>query len=339
MLHYMSSNRPYKYRFEDAYMPNNGNGVLGIVKDPFYGHEPYMAACKEIGVGYIAVDVFASDWIEQINKSKCDVFLVWPGESIQEVKRLYDDRLRFIVEHMRKKVFPDLTATWIYGSKERQSLWMDLHDVPHPLTNIFYKKDEALGYVSNLSTYPIVAKTDIGAVSSGVRVLRSSAMAAKYIDDAFSVGIQGYFSDPQARQWRHVLFQEYLPGAREWRMVRVGDSFFGYVKERNEKGFASGSHKWSWQDPGVKLLDFMSDITDRAGFRSVAIDVFQMPDGKLLVNEIQTVFGCSTPAEQMKINGVEGRYRRLNGEWKFEQGSFCTNMCCNLRVEEALKLL
>lgn len=338
MLYYMSSNRQYGEVFPDAYDAPDETKRLGVIKDPFGGHEPYAAACKGMKVGYRMVDIFSHDWINQVKHSKCKVFLVWPGESIQEWKRLYDDRIRFIVEYMGKKVFPDLPATWIYGSKERQSAWMDLNAIPHPLTKIFYKKDEALEYVYSQTAYPIIAKTDMGAVASGVRILRSCKEAAKYVNAAFSTGIQGYYSDKQTRQWRHVLFQEYLPNTKEWRVHRQGDSFFGFGKIK--KGdFHSGSGGTHWVAPPTAALDLAWSITERGGFKSMAVDIFETEDGRFLVNELQCVYGQHCAVQLVK-DGVSGRFlRREGGQWEFEAGEFSINHGCNLRVEAALKLL
>ena len=290
MLYYMSSNRPYRQHFSDEYKGREDGPVLGILKDPFHGHQSYMKACMELGIGYRAIDIFASNWIEQVKNSGCNMFLVWPEESIQEVKRLYDDRLRFIVEQMGKRIFPELLATWLYGSKERQCFWMELNDVYRPWTKIFYRKDEALDFVSNLAAYPLIAKTDIGAVSSGVAILRSKRMSERYIQKAFGKGIQGYYSDRQARQWRHVLLQEYLLDVKEWRVHRIGDSFFGFGKVKRGD-FHSGSGETDWILPPVEAFNLAWEITERGGFKSMAVDIFETLDGRFLVNELQCVYG------------------------------------------------
>ena len=69
------------------------------------------------------------------------------------------------------------------------------------------------------------------------------------------------------------------------------------------------------------------------------VDIFETEDGKLLVNECQTVFGCSFATTQMKINGKPARYLYKNGEWVLEYGEFCRNHMCNLRVEYLISKL
>ena len=338
MLYYMKANRECGEESPQRFDAPGGTRVLGILRDPFYGHEPYLVACKELGVGYRVVDIFASNWIEQVKASGCDMFLAWPGESIQEWKRLYDDRLRFLVEQMGKKVFPDLTATWLYGSKERQHLWMELNAIPHPKTWVFYSDKEALEFVEKHAEFPVVAKTDIGAVSSGVQILRTKEAAIEYIKVAFNRGITGYYSDKQANQWRHVLFQEYFVDVKEWRVHRQGDSFFGFGKAK-KSDFHSGSGETIWEVPPKAALDLAWDITEKNGFRSMAVDIFETPDGRFIVNELQCVYGQHCDA-QLKKNGETGRLLHLpSGDWKFEPGIFSTNHGCNLRVAAALQML
>ena len=71
------------------------------------------------------------------------------------------------------------------------------------------------------------------------------------------------------------------------------------------------------------------------------VDVFRTKQGELFVNELQTVFGATTPKEMLMIDGVEGRYRFYNGVWNFEIGNYSDNQCSNLRIlyllEEILK--
>ena len=338
MLYYMTANKQYDESFADLYDVPGESKRIGILKDPFLGHEPYIVACKEKGVSYRIVDIFACDWIGQIKKSGCKAFLVWPGECIQEWKRLYDDRLRFIVDDMGLTVFPDIKATWIYGSKERQSAWLELNGFPHPKTWVFYRRSDAQYFVRSEARYPLVAKTDIGAVASGVTILRKESMAKRYVDKAFSDGTQGYYSDRQTRQWRHVLLQEYLAEAKEWRVHRIGDSFFGFGKVKRGD-FHSGSGETDWTPPPIGAFNLAWEITERGGFKSMAVDIFETVDGRFLVNELQCVYGQHGSTQLVK-DGVSGRMlRSSNGEWRFEAGDFCVNHGCNLRVQEALKLL
>jgi hypothetical protein len=136
-------------------------------------------------------------------------------------------------------------------------------------------------------------------------------------------------------QSNFVIFQEYIPHEFEWRVVRISDSFFAHKKlKSNEK--ASGSLLKEYVNPSLDLLDFVKKITDRYGFYSQAIDIFESERG-YLINEMQCIFGQSDPY-QMLVNGKPGRYCYINNKWVFEEGDFATNACFNLRLKHVLKL-
>ena len=339
MLQYLERNREIEGGVPDSFR-GDGRLMVGILKDPFFSHEPYAAACRELSIGYRLVDVFASDWIGQVKASGCDLFFAWPTESIPEWKKLYDDRLRFLVEQLGKKVFPDLQACWIYGSKERQAVWLALNGFPHPRYWNFFIEDEARRFVEpfDFAAGALVGKTDIGAVASGVSILRNRKSALAYVKKAFAKGLQGYFADAQTRQWRHVLFQEYLGDVKEWRVIRLGDSFFGFGKLKKGE-FHSGSHEFEHIPPPTKVLDLAWKITEKGNFKSMSVDIFETADGALSVNELQCVCGQHSP-DLLYKDGVSGRLcRTLSGDWNFEAGTFADLHGCKLRVLAGLEML
>lgn len=329
-------------RFKSG-LPENTDGnekasmCIGILLDPLRGYENYVAACIECRVSYRLVDLFATDWIEQIRGSGCDIFVVWPGECIAEWKKLFDERLLFLTRELGKRLYPSYDSLWLYGSKERQCHWLKIHGFPQPKTWVYYRLDEALTFVQQ-ATYPVVAKTDIGAASYGVRILKTRSQAERLVRRVFSRGIVGHCADRSAWQWQHILLQEYLTGDfEEWRLVRIGDSYFGHRKGRGSHGLHSGSGLCHWEDPGTELLDLLKRVTDAGNFKSMCLDIFRTVDGHLLISECQAVFGCATATTQMKIRDVPGRYLWLDGAWRFEAGEFCGNYLCDLRIRSVIE--
>ncbi len=311
---------------------------LGILQEVEQAHKHYIAACKEMKQSYRVVDLLADDWIEQIRASECDAFLVWPSSCTTIVKALYDSRLRILVKDLRQIIFPSWEECWLTENKPRLRDWMIAHNTPHPRTWVAYRQSDAMNIV-DLVHFPVVGKSATGACGTGVRILKSKREVCRYIKQVFGKGIIFRRFDPHDRQRGYMFLQEYLPNTQEWRMVRVGDSYFGYRKEKGVNGLHSASHAWSWLDPGPELLSLLKHVTDTGHFTSMDVDIFKTEDGRLLVNECQTTFGCSTPAEQMKIDGVEGRYLFDNGQWRFEPGEYCRNHMCNLRVQYLLSKL
>jgi glutathione synthase/RimK-type ligase-like ATP-grasp enzyme len=305
---------------------------LGIIKELFQYHKSYITACRELGISYRLIDISGSDWIDRIQDAECDAFLLWPSSVPTPLKDMFDDRIRILVEDLGKTIYPSLKETWLYESKRRQHYWLTANGIPHPKTWVFYSLADAQDFMKKHSL-PITLKTNSGGAASGVYILRNRKQANKTIRAAFKDGIRIRRNDPLDRQRGAVYLQEYFKDFREWRMVRIGESYFGHLKER-VGDFHSGSGKVGWEAPSKKMLAFLRMVTEKGAFTSMDVDVFETPNG-MLVNELQTVFGASVAVDQMKIDGTVGRYtyQKENGAWVFEAGDFARNACANLRVE------
>ena len=330
-LNMPGKNMPQESDYESPYP-----WVIGIFEDIFFNHTSYIAACRELKVAYKTIDLFSSDWLDQVRRSGCDAFVAWPSEFIQEWKRMTDERMRFLTVHLGKPLYPPYEALWLYGCKERMRDWLDIHGFPHAKSWVFYDLKEAYAFLQT-AALPLVIKLDIGASASGVWIAKTRKEALAYVQKAFGKGLIGRRADARTRQWRHLMIQEYVPGIREWRIIRIGDTYLGH--EKIAKGdFNSGSGKVGWFAPPRQALDLIHAVTEAGGFRSMDMDVFETPDGRFLINELQCIFGAFDTA-QMYIEGVPGRYKRVNGDYVFEEGRFCKNACCNLRIEDLLEML
>jgi hypothetical protein len=324
---------------ETSDYPGEVDVRLGIIKEFTHQHRYYIGACRELGVPYKVIDISGPNWIEAVRTSGCDGFLVWPSVFITVWKQMFDERLAIICTELGKAVYPSYKEMWFYESKRRMFYWLEVRGFPHPETWVFYNRAEALKFAQTVKL-PIVFKTDLGATSSGVKIFRDRSALRRFVKRCFAKGIVRKPGDPRDRQWGCALFQEYLPGAAEWRMIRIGDSYFGYEKLK-VGDFHSGSHTWKYSRPPSALLDLLRDITDAGCFLSMDLDVFVTKDGKHLVNEMQTVFAMGNPYEMCVVNGKPGRmiYEQESNSWHFEPGNFCQNYLCNLRVQHFLEQL
>lgn len=310
---------------------------LGIVKEFTRLHRHYIGACRELGVPYKVVDISGPDWIDVIENSGCDAFLVRPSGEITVWKQMYDERFKIMVEELGKIIYPTYDELWMYESKRRIHYWLASNKVPHAKTWVFYDRQEALKFAKQ-TELPIVYKANFGAGAYGVKIFRKRSRLLRFVNRCFSKGfIIG--RDIRDKQWGSVLFQEYLPDIAEWRIIRLGKSYFGHQKLK-EGEFHSGSGKVGWYDPPKKLLDFARYVTDTGNFTSMDMDIFETADGRYLVNELQSVFGTVRPY-QMLVKGKAGRYLYDYDakSWHFQEGIFCQNGCCNLRVETLVEML
>jgi len=325
-------------------------------------------ACrKRHDVGEVKnIRVLYHNWLEEINIFRPDIILTKPPGTANFIKEAYDERLTILVKELNYFCFPSLEEVLIYENKKYLAYWLKAHAIPSPETHVFYNKTEALEYIGK-EHFPIIAKLNIGASGSGITFINSTKQGLTYIENAFSdrglrrrVGpnfkkkkliqrglkyiikpgsirpkIRKYQAQAIETQKKLIIFQKYIKHEFEWRVVRIGDSFFAH-KKVNKGKMASGALIKEYGKPPFHLLDFVKNISDRFGLFSVAIDIFEY-EKQFLVNEIQCIFGQSDPY-QMKIDDKPGRYVFIDGKWVFEAGDFNSNESFDLRLKVAIDM-
>lgn len=331
-------------------------------------HILWEQACKNnCRVSYRIVNLTKNTWLDDIQKDDFDYLLAKPGGLTAPFKQLYDERIYILTNELNYKVYPSKTEVFIYENKRFLSFWLKAHHIPHPMTNVFYDIKEAKDFLDK-TTNIIVAKTNIGASGSGVRILKTKEEKNDYTNKTFlgkgapqrsgpnfeKGGIlkRGfhYVKNPKeikkklkiykivnsSSQKGFVLFQEFIPHDFEWRVVRIGDSFFAHKKLKlGEK--TSGSLLKRYENPPLGLLDFVKKITDKHELYSQAVDIFET-SGNYLVNEMQCIFGQSD-SYQMMLDGKIGRYINQGNKWVFEKGDFAKNACYDLRLDFVINQL
>lgn len=308
---------------------------VGIVRNSAQYHTKFVRACMELSVPFRVVDLTAADWIDGVRDSGCELFFAWPDVTTTPLAKIVKDRCDLIEHVMGLKVVPSSGERWMYEDKVRLYDWLRVHDVDHPRTWIFFDRDEAVEFARHCDL-PIVFKTSFGAAASGVRIVRSRRALRSIVAQAFGPGVTPSGHDRRDRQWGSIILQAYLDVDKEWRLVRIGDAYYGHPKGRAGE-FHSGSRSVTWDAPDARHLEFLHAVTEKGRFRSMDVDVFETSDGRLLVNELQTVFGASTSVDQLRVDGVPGRMVPAGGGWTFEPGDFARNACANARVLDALR--
>ena len=313
--------------------------------------ENWVRSCEELGIPYKMIDIWGSEWIEEVKESGCDGFLVRPPYDFQERKTGYDERLWFISKIMGFPIYPSYEECFLYENKRAVTYWLSANGFPGIPTKIFFRKEDALKYLDS-AEYPLIIKSNVGSAAKGVKIIKSPQKARRIANSAF-----GMFSEHLAIGWmpkrqkfslisypwvgasqRHTLFvQPFLNIKWEWRISKVGDSYFG--KQKLLKGnFASGSLRFGWVEPPRNLLDLVRKICDKGNFTSMAIDILETVDGRFYVNEMQSLFGSHHPS-QMIINDKPGRYLWNGSDYVFEEGCFNRHGSYLLRVEKFVQIL
>lgn len=341
---------------------------VAILKNEFDdGHLNWAAACEKFKVEYNIIDLVSHSWLSEIQKHPYRCYLACPSGREAHYKIMYDERIRIIEKVMGKFVYPNMEEISIHENKKYLSYWLEANSIPHPKTYVFYTKKEAINALKGVDL-PLVGKMNIGASGKGVTIFRDKQALLNYIETAFGRGIKQAWG-PNLKMGNYanrliaivkepsrilnrltvykklynelqkgfVILQEYIPHDYEWRIVKIGNSFFGHKKvKQGDK--ASGTKGITYDNPPVEILNFVKNICDKYKFNSMAVDLFEDGKGGYLVNEMQCIFGhvqdyiCAQDNEP-------GRYLLKGDSWIFEKGNFNTNLSYDLRLENLLNLI
>jgi len=325
-------------------------GILKSFKEIDNLVQSYVEACEEVGIEYVVLDLLNTNWIQEIKAAKVDGILVRVKGNIQEQKSLFDERLSIINEELGIPIYPSRKELFLYENKRMYEYWLTCNNFPHAKTYIYYDKKSAIEFIDN-AKFPLVFKTNGGASSSGVEIIKNKFHAKVNVHRIFGIldprlsfgklhwGKIGFLPIPKFGmiQKHYVLMQEFIPIKWEWRIIKIGESYFGHQKLL--KGlFASGSDRVGWVEPPHELLFMVKDLCDIGKFDSMAMDVLESLDGKFYINEIQSLFGSFLPY-QMQIKGIPGRFVLENDHFIFEEGIFNKFSSNLLRVEDFMKKL
>lgn len=322
-------------------------------------------ACEKLGLDYLPINMLRSNSLHVLEDFQPDFCLCRPPGDLSANKEIFDKKLYMIEKERGVPCFPGYHETLIYENKAALAWFLEVNDIPHPVIFVSADKQEAYEFADN-SEYPFFAKTLIGAAGSGVKRINSQTEAMDYIDKAFSTGIKRRYGPNRKTgspatwlkkaiqspsylmkklklysrsrgevQKNIVVFQQYVEHEFEWRIVRIGESWFGYKKLKIDD-MASGAKQFEYGTVPEKLLTFTRNLCDTHNFQFMAADLFYDGD-QVLVNELQTIFGHKSEAITY-VNGKPGRYLWKDENWIFEEGMFNGNESYDLRLKTAIDL-
>jgi glutathione synthase/RimK-type ligase-like ATP-grasp enzyme len=328
--------KKYSIDFKEL-LEQEGPRSIGLIAVEGDGSiEAFKKACKVLGVSPYVFNPESSDFIERVNGSGCDFYVSRPSHVRAVTRELFLEKEVLLRKFLGKKVYPTELELGIYEAKRMLAYFLQASKIPHPRTFITYSREEALKFTASCPL-PQVFKTRNGSGSTGVEIAYTRSDAIGLVKVLFDRHYNNKgLSDYRDLDYGYVLLQEFIPDVREFRIIKIGDSWFGHEKARRDnQEFMSGSGVNKWTAPPNELLDFCDEIADRFKFISMCFDIFMDRDGNFLVNELQTWFGSYNPS-QMYINGLPGRYRKVDGTWTFETGLYNENKSMNLILVSCL---
>jgi glutathione synthase/RimK-type ligase-like ATP-grasp enzyme len=290
-------------------------------------------------VEYTIYDIKSTDLIEKLNKSECDGIIIYPTSANIIIRNAFHEVSQIIASETNLKIYPTLNELNIYESKRTLAYFLQINNIPHPATFVFYDSEKAKIFLETCK-YPIIFKTHFGASASGVEILKNKRQAQRMVKQLFlKYYLRKLETERRNMDWGYMILQEYIEDVKEYRIIKVGDSWFGYQKWKNEsQTFLSGSGKQKFIKPSEELLEFCYNIAEKQHFTTMSFDIFENKQGKFLVNELQTWFGSYDPSE-MYINNIPGRYRKIKDKWTFEPGFFNVYGSNLLRITHFISIL
>lgn len=311
--------------------------------------QQYEEACVFLKVKYIVVDLFKADWIDVLKNEKPNGCLVRVKGNINEHKQYFDEILFVINKILKIPIYPSYDELFIYENKRMYYYWLESNNFPHVKTDVLFSKQLALTTIENLE-FPVVFKTNGGASSSGVRIIKSKSKAKLICHQVFGLFDErlAFGSIPWRKknfplpkfgqiQKHYLIIQEFVKIRWEWRIIKIGNSYFGH-KKLLKGNYASGSNLVGWEAPPINLLILVKEICEVGKFDSMAVDIFETDNSEYYINEMQSLFGSFLPY-QMKIENIPGRYISQNNSFVFEQGEFNKFGSNLLRVEDFVEKL
>ncbi|MCK4339595.1 MAG: hypothetical protein KAW92_04625 [Candidatus Cloacimonetes bacterium] len=326
---------------------------IGIFNEFMGNHKLLIKACEDLGVEYKVINIISADWIENVLHSSCDYFLASPSNLLSYWKTMFEEKIYYIENHLRKVVYPSFKELYFYENKKNLAYWLGVENYPHPKTWVFYSKKEAIKFSISYKL-PVVFKTNVGSAAMGVKIVKNRFYLKYLIFKAFPLLKIGFGGILRWNTLKHkynipisvpilsdvqkgfIILQEFIQVRWEWRIIKIGESYFGHQKLQKGK-FHSGSDLVGWVKPSFRLLDMIKSLTEKHGINCMAFDVFEDWNGKFYINEMQTSFLSRDPS-QMYIDGIPGRFVFRDSKWKFEKGYFNKNGSNNLRILNLLQI-
>lgn len=279
----------------------------------------WIEYCKKEGIDYKIVDCHQSDIIEQMKD--CDA-LMWHHSHGHYKDVITVKRILFALEHAGVKVFPDFKTGWHFDDKVAQKYLLEAVGAPLVPSFVFYDKKEALIWADN-TTFPKVFKLKGGAGAANVKLVRTKAIAIKFINKAFGKGFPqfdrlGYvkerysqfragkdtlmgvakcfgrlfistkFAKLQSNEKGYVYFQEYIPNnSFDIRVIVIGEKAFALKRMNRENDFrASGSGNIIYDKEQIDKISIKLafEVNQKIQSQSVAYDfVFDSENNPLIV--------------------------------------------------------
>ncbi len=267
----------------------------------------WFALAAERGIDVVEVDCLKPGVIDAIRG--CDGFM-WRMAFAPPDTMVCRRILWAVSQGLGIPVFPSFEAIWFFEDKVGQAYLLDAIKAPHPQTDVFWRKNEALAAIETME-FPKVIKLAAGIQSRGVGIVHSKAEARAFVEKMFTSGaahlmppgsLAAKILGPRTQAMKtlisgempyveqnYALFQEFIPGNdHDTKLTLVGNRVYGYQRDNKPGDFrasGSGLYKYDPDNMDLAAVELTFDIGAALGSPHLAIDFLQR-DGKPVVGEI-----------------------------------------------------
>ena len=293
---------------------------VGIVKGNGFS-ERWVEYCREKGIVYKLVDVYASDIVKQLED--CD-FVLWHFSHVSYKDMLFAKQLLYSLQIAGKRVFPDFNTCWHFDDKVGQKYLLESVHAPLVPSYVFYTKKEALKWVKS-ADFPKVFKLRGGAGASNVRLVRSKKQAKRLVHRAFGKGfsqtnpwerlveairlvkerkaslwaivlaIKAFFFPPEfsrmhGKEKGYAYFQDFIPqNDFDIRVIVTGNKAIAIKRMNRKNDFrASGSGYilYDKNEIDIRCVKIAFEVNKKLQTQSIAYDFIFDSDNKPLIVEL-----------------------------------------------------
>ncbi len=257
-------------------------------------HKNYKKSAKDLKINAFLFDIDTANWLN--NLKQADAYL-WHADAKDENYRIIHDRIYFIENILKKKVFPDMNMYFAYNDKIKQNDIFKFYDISTPKTYITYNKDTALSIADKIK-YPFVVKNAHGYGGYHVYKIENKKKAKEMIDKIFSsrgftknnIPIKNYF-----------LAQEFLQIEKDLRVIIIGNkvacAYWREIKKDWKANIEQGAEP-NFENIPKKALNLALSFHKKMKFHWMAYDIFVLKNGEVKIVEFACNFGVKAPSDE-----------------------------------------
>lgn len=265
----------------------------------------YERFCKNNNIKFDFYDIKRSDWLEEAKKFD---IIICHTEGTPAYQEFFESKVYILEKILNKSCFPSFHEVWQYEDKNRSNYLYQCYHLPTIPTIATNDQKEAL-IVSKKLGYPYIAKTTIGAGSSGVFKVDNEKQTKAIVNRIFSnSGLTTQY--PYKNQKDYFYCQKFIDDATfDLRIMLVGDMAFGYYRYPNKGDFrASGSGKFEKKEIPLDALKLAIEIRDKLKSRQMGVDLLYSEKYSQYFIIETSLFNQIDSCEQLEIDGKAGYY-------------------------------